>query len=249
MVGRIDPVGTDEARAGRGAAPGSGCFSHPVHGYSHSRRPILGIRNAQTPGAQWSVVGRRSNHERHTGRAPRRPHPRGPGSAHRRPPPTAAAPSRPRCRPRSRTRRAAGRAPPAAPPQPRRSAWQAPQAQPPRRLPAVPASRLRPTGRRPQAYAGQPAPTGSRTPSAVRSGSARRRQTQPTVPLGRAATGAPRPPTPRRRRSPGAGKVVGLIVAAAIVGGAAGLGGAYAGVNLFAPAGHEPRSRSRRPSP
>ena len=40
------------------------------------------------------------------------------------------------------------------------------------------------------------------------------------------------------KKKSGAGKVVGLIVAAAIVGGAAGLGGAYAGVNLFAPDGH-----------
>ncbi|MET0829701.1 MAG: trypsin-like peptidase domain-containing protein, partial [Microbacterium sp.] len=42
------------------------------------------------------------------------------------------------------------------------------------------------------------------------------------------------------KKKTGAGKVVGLIVAAAIVGGAAGLGGAYAGVNLFTPTGTSP---------
>ncbi len=50
--------------------------------------------------------------------------------------------------------------------------------------------------------------------------------TQQTAPVGTATSTAP------AKRS-GAGKVAGLIVAAALVGGAAGLGGAYAGVNLW----------------
>lgn len=72
----------------------------------------------------------------------------------------------------------------------------------------------------PQAYAGQP------------QGAA----------FGPAATGAtPTVTAPRKpKKATGAGKVVGLVVAAAIVGGAAGLGGAYAGVNLFAPEGTVP---------
>jgi putative serine protease PepD len=50
---------------------------------------------------------------------------------------------------------------------------------------------------------------------------------------------------PKREKSGSAGKIVGLMVAAALVGGAAGLGGAYAGVNLFAPA---PTSAAAGPS-
>ena len=50
--------------------------------------------------------------------------------------------------------------------------------------------------------------------------------TQQTVPLGDSAA-------PAGRQKVGAGKVVGIMVAAAIVGGAAGLGGAYAGASLF----------------
>ncbi len=72
-------------------------------------------------------------------------------------------------------------------------------------------------------------------------------QTQPTVPFDRPATGAVPVGAPAGTRTDdgaakkkGAGKVVGLIVAAAIVGGASGLGGAYAGVNLFAPTGSGP---------
>jgi len=85
----------------------------------------------------------------------------------------------------------------------------------------------------PQSYAGQPAPG---TPGAS-FGAAAAADAQPTLPLSGptgaipTATAAPAP-----KKSSGAGKVVGLIVAAAIVGGAAGLGGAYAGVNWFAPA-------------
>jgi putative serine protease PepD len=58
------------------------------------------------------------------------------------------------------------------------------------------------------------------------------------MPVGATASGAPT--TTKTKKSGGSGKVVGLIVAAAIVGGAAGLGGAYAGVNLFEPAGNAP---------
>lgn len=50
--------------------------------------------------------------------------------------------------------------------------------------------------------------------------------TQATLPL-------PPQSSPSTPRSKGAGKVVGLIVAAALVGGAAGLGGAYAGLELW----------------
>ncbi len=64
-------------------------------------------------------------------------------------------------------------------------------------------------------------------------------QTQPTVPFERTATGAVAT-APATKKKSGAGKVAGLIVAAALVGGAAGLGGAYAGVNLFAPTGGIP---------
>ena len=61
--------------------------------------------------------------------------------------------------------------------------------------------------------------------------------TQPTMPLGAApATGATATATEPRRKS-GAGKVAGLLVAAALVGGAAGLGGSYAGTALWSPVG------------
>lgn len=53
------------------------------------------------------------------------------------------------------------------------------------------------------------------------------RHTAPTLPLSGAA------PTTAPRKKSGAGKVVGLLVAAAIVGGAAGLGGTYAGISLW----------------
>ena len=55
--------------------------------------------------------------------------------------------------------------------------------------------------------------------------------TQPTLPLGTPPVAtAPRPAA----KKSGAGRVAGLIVAAALVGGAAGLGGAYAGTQLWA---------------
>ncbi|WES65075.1 trypsin-like peptidase domain-containing protein [Microbacter sp. GSS18] len=54
---------------------------------------------------------------------------------------------------------------------------------------------------------------------------------QATTPIDGGAA-APTEEAPQKQKS-GAGKVAALIVAAALVGGAAGLGGAYAGVNLF----------------
>lgn len=135
-----------------------------------------------------------------------------------------------------------------APPAPTTAAWQAaqqPQApvapahQPPAGYPAHQQAYARPQG-----YAGQPAAypqsyAGQQQGAAfgVRPGDA-----QATVPLGQGpatgttATGSSRAP----KKSSGAGKVVGLIVAAAIVGGAAGLGGTYAGINLFSPTGTVP---------
>lgn len=65
--------------------------------------------------------------------------------------------------------------------------------------------------------------------------------TQPTLPLGEGGQAYGAAPvttqagaTPTKRKS-GAARVAGLLVAAAVVGGAAGLGGAYAGVSLFQP--------------
>jgi len=83
----------------------------------------------------------------------------------------------------------------------------------------------------PQSYAGQPAPG---TPGASFGPAA---DAQPTLPIGGANGTAPTATatTTTAKKPTGAGKVVGLIVAAAIVGGAAGLGGAYAGVTWFAP--------------
>ncbi len=67
-------------------------------------------------------------------------------------------------------------------------------------------------------------------------------QTQPTVPLPPATGAAAVAGAPKREKNEksGAGRVAGLLVAAAIVGGAAGLGGAYAGVALFAPTSSSP---------
>jgi putative serine protease PepD len=129
---------------------------------------------------------------------------------------------------------AAPAAAPAAPPAPTQPAWQASQ-QPPR--PAAPAGY--PTQGQayapPYGYAGQTAGQQHGAAFGVRPG-----DTQPTVPYGTApSTGAVKT-APEPKKASGAGKVVGLIVAAAIVGGAAGLGGAYAGVNLFSPAGESP---------
>ncbi|WP_212754971.1 trypsin-like peptidase domain-containing protein, partial [Microbacterium ulmi] len=96
---------------------------------------------------------------------------------------------------------------------------------------------------RPQGYAGQPAqpPYGSSFGAAASGQSGApygASQTQPTLPLGgqQAAAG-----TDTKKKS-GAGKVVGLLVAAAIVGGAAGLGGSAAGFALFAPTASAPQS-------
>ncbi|MGN6218274.1 MAG: trypsin-like peptidase domain-containing protein [Microbacterium sp.] len=96
---------------------------------------------------------------------------------------------------------------------------------------------------RPQGYAGQPAPyphayAGQPAPGAPgASFGAAAADAQPTLPIGGQSGAVPTATAtaPASKKSSGAGKVVGLIVAAAIVGGAAGLGGSYAGVNWFAP--------------
>jgi putative serine protease PepD len=125
---------------------------------------------------------------------------------------------------------AAPAAVPAAPPAPTQPAWQASQ-QPPR--PAAPAGY--PT--QGQAYAPPYGYAGQQNGAAfgVRPG-----DTQPTAPYAAAPSTGAVQTAPGPKKASGAGKVVGLIVAAAIVGGAAGLGGAYAGVNLFSPAGESP---------
>jgi putative serine protease PepD len=126
---------------------------------------------------------------------------------------------------------------PVAPAQPAAHGWQAPHASQqsgaPAGYPAYP-----PYGPpRAQTYAGQP---GAAPAYASSFGAAAgQNQTQPTVPFERTPTGTV-PTDAAGKKKAGAGKVVGLIVAAAIVGGAAGLGGAYAGVNLFTPAGTSP---------
>jgi putative serine protease PepD len=124
---------------------------------------------------------------------------------------------------------------PVPPAPPATAAWQAAQQAPQNPQPAPPAGY--PTHAqayaRPQGYAGQTAPY----PQAY----AGQPQAQGAA-FGPAATGAtPTVAAPRKpKKATGAGKVVGLILAAAIVGGSAGLGGAYAGVNLFAPEGTTP---------
>ncbi|KRA23751.1 serine protease [Microbacterium sp. Root61] len=83
-------------------------------------------------------------------------------------------------------------------------------------------------GQQPAGYPAQPGAQQYATGSAF--GMGPQGQTQPTQPLtGSVTTEAPATP----KKKSGAGAVVGLIVAAALVGGAAGLGGAYAGVNLW----------------
>jgi putative serine protease PepD len=90
----------------------------------------------------------------------------------------------------------------------------------------------------PQQYAGQP-------PYGAAFGAAPRQATQPTLPLQPGPYGAAgQPMSPATGAQPTAakpastaGRTVGLILAAALVGGAAGLGGAYAGVNLFSSSG------------
>jgi len=130
---------------------------------------------------------------------------------------------------------AAGSASPAAPSQPAAPTWQAPQGVRPAGYPPYP-QQTPGYGPRPQAYAGQPA---HGQPYASAFGPSAVNQTQPTVPLGSPATGTVVTDTATKKKS-NAGRVVGLIVAAALVGGAAGLGGAYAGVNMFAPEGTVP---------
>lgn len=98
---------------------------------------------------------------------------------------------------------------------------------------------------RPQGYAGQPAPyphsyAGQPAPGAPGAAfGVAAADAQPTLPIP-GSTGAVPTATKAPKKSSGAGKVVGLIVAAAIVGGAAGLGGAYAGVTWFAPVSASP---------
>jgi len=98
---------------------------------------------------------------------------------------------------------------------------------------------------RPQGYAGQPAPyphsyAGQPAPGAPGAAfGVNPADTQQTLPIA-GSTGAAPTVTKAPKKSSGAGKVVGLIVAAAIVGGAAGLGGAYAGVTWFAPVSASP---------
>ena len=124
------------------------------------------------------------------------------------------------------------------PPHPGAAAWQAPQGTRPAGYPAYPPQAPPYGAQRPQGYAGQPAP-GPQYAGAYGQGAGRPdgNQTQPTVPFDRPATGTTATAT---KKKGGGAKVAGLIVAAAIVGGAAGLGGAYAGVNLFTPAGTSP---------
>lgn len=127
---------------------------------------------------------------------------------------------------------------PIPPAPPTTAAWQAAQ-QAPQAQPAQSAQPVPPAGypthaqayARPQGYAGQTAP--------YPQGYAGQPQ---GAAFGPAATGTtPTVAAPRKpKKASGAGKVVGLIVAAAIVGGAAGLGGAYAGVTLFSPTGTTP---------
>ncbi len=134
--------------------------------------------------------------------------------------------------------------PPALPPQPAAHGWHAPQpgARPagaPAGYPAYPQQGQPYAGPRPQGYAGQPAPA-PQYASAFGAPAAPRpelNQTQPTVPFERTVTDTA-PVAPKKKS--GAGKMVGFIVAAAIVSGAAGLGGAYVGTNLFTPAGGLP---------
>lgn len=145
--------------------------------------------------------------------------------------------------------------PPVPPVQPaaEAAAAQPAAAQPTAAQPTAPTQPVPPAGyptgaqayARPQGYAGQPAPyphsyAGQPAPGQPAQGAAFgvSADAQPTLPVG-GATGAV-PTTTAPKKSSGAGKVVGLIVAAAIVGGSAGLGGVYAGVNLFSPTSTSP---------
>jgi putative serine protease PepD len=119
-------------------------------------------------------------------------------------------------------------APPLPPAQPAAPAAQAPQAAPAwnEQRPPQPPYPQAPYGGAPRqpayghnAYAGQH--TGQSFGGAAQG-------TKPTLPL---HNGADVSTTPRKKSN--AGKVAGLIVAAALVGGAAGLGGTYAGLSLW----------------
>ena len=148
--------------------------------------------------------------------------------------PAHAAPAAP-ARPEHAAAQTADPANPSAPAQPTAPAWQAPHGTRPATAPAG-YPPYQPYGQpHAQAYAGQQAPAQGYGSAFGANGN----QTQPTVPLHPAPTGGVA--TATKKKSNG-GKVAGLIVAAAIVGGAAGLGGAYAGVNLFSPAGTIPAS-------
>ncbi len=80
-------------------------------------------------------------------------------------------------------------------------------------------------------YAGAPAGGQAFGPAATAAFGAQPTGAHPTLPLG-PTPGAAAPPSAQKKS--GAGRVAGLIVAAALVGGAAGLGGAYAGTQLWA---------------
>ncbi len=81
------------------------------------------------------------------------------------------------------------------------------------------------------AYAGAPSGGQAFGPAATAAYGAHATGTQPTLPFDPGPVGAaPRPP----QKKSAAGRVAGLIVAAALVGGAAGLGGAYVGTQLWA---------------
>ncbi|GAA1470264.1 S1C family serine protease [Microbacterium thalassium] len=141
---------------------------------------------------------------------------------------------------------------PPMPPAPQ-GGWTAPAASAP---PAAPAAPAPPAGYAPgAAYAhpqGYAAPTGHTAaqpaPAPGYAGQAytgafgqptSSADTHATTPL-EGATLTAAEPEPKQKS--GAGKVAALIVAAALVGGAAGLGGAYAGVNLFSTTASAPAS-------
>ncbi len=147
------------------------------------------------------------------------------------PTPTAAAPAAPSApaaaAPQTPVTPGAAPQPPVAPP----AGWQIP-ARPAAPTGAAPAY-SQPQGyagrpAQPQAYAGQPPYGGS-------FGQAASADAQPTLPLTGSVATAPAPHKPRT-----GAKIAGLIVAAALVGGAAGVGGAWVGVNMFAPDGAGP---------
>jgi len=117
---------------------------------------------------------------------------------------------------------------PAVPPLPQG----APPVTPAAPQPPVPPTYPAPGAQRPMygQYAGQPVPPLPQHGQAF--GLPPHHATQPTLPLHGAPAG-PAASTPAKERRGGAGRVVGLMVAAALVGGAAGLGGAYAGGQLW----------------